>query len=75
MGLGVSFNDIIIFCILHQLTNELILLFRKLADGMFLDSCKKVAKLYPKIQFEAMIVDNTCMQVRVCMQYIQSFIP
>lgn len=35
----------------------------KLADGMFLDSCKKVAKLYPKIKFESMIVDNTCMQM------------
>uniref|UniRef100_F6YNQ3 Isocitrate dehydrogenase [NAD] subunit, mitochondrial n=1 Tax=Ciona intestinalis TaxID=7719 RepID=F6YNQ3_CIOIN len=35
----------------------------KLADGMFLDSCREVAKLYPKIKFEAMIVDNTCMQL------------
>merc|ERR1712136_725225 len=35
----------------------------KLADGMFLDSCRNVAKLYPKIQFESMIVDNTCMQM------------
>jgi len=35
----------------------------KLADGMFLDSCKKVAEMYPKIQFESMIVDNTCMQM------------
>lgn len=35
----------------------------KLADGMFLDSCKKVAKLYPRIEFESMIVDNTCMQM------------
>uniref|UniRef100_A0A6F9DEA1 Isocitrate dehydrogenase [NAD] subunit, mitochondrial n=1 Tax=Phallusia mammillata TaxID=59560 RepID=A0A6F9DEA1_9ASCI len=35
----------------------------KLADGMFLDSCRGIAKLYPKIQFESMIVDNTCMQL------------
>lgn len=35
----------------------------KLADGMFLDSCKKVAEMYPKIEFESMIVDNTCMQM------------
>uniref|UniRef100_H2ZJX1 Isocitrate dehydrogenase [NAD] subunit, mitochondrial n=1 Tax=Ciona savignyi TaxID=51511 RepID=H2ZJX1_CIOSA len=35
----------------------------KLADGMFLDSCRQVSKLYPKIKFEAMIVDNTCMQL------------
>jgi len=35
----------------------------KLADGMFLKSCEEVAALYPKIEFEAMIVDNTCMQL------------
>ncbi|CAK8688706.1 unnamed protein product [Clavelina lepadiformis] len=35
----------------------------KLADGMFLDSCRKISKLYPKIKFESMIVDNTCMQL------------
>ena len=38
---------------------------RKLADGMFLESCKNVSKLYPKIAFESMIVDNTCMQVHL----------
>lgn len=36
---------------------------QKLADGMFLDTCKEIAKLYPKIEFQAMIVDNTCMQL------------
>ena len=36
---------------------------RKQADGLFLDSCKEVSKLYPKIKFEGMIVDNACMQV------------
>merc|ERR1712004_105906 len=35
----------------------------KLADGLFLESCREVAKLYPKIEFEAMIVDNCCMQL------------
>uniref|UniRef100_UPI00193A7786 isocitrate dehydrogenase [NAD] subunit beta, mitochondrial-like n=1 Tax=Styela clava TaxID=7725 RepID=UPI00193A7786 len=35
----------------------------KLGDGMFLESCREVSKLYPKITFEAMIVDNTCMQL------------
>lgn len=35
----------------------------KLADGLFLNSCKEVAALYPKIEFESMIVDNTCMQL------------
>lgn len=35
----------------------------KLADGMFLESCQDVAKLYPKIQFDSLIVDNTCMQL------------
>ena len=36
---------------------------RKQADGMFLECCTQVAELYPKIKFESMIVDNTCMQV------------
>lgn len=35
----------------------------KLGDGMFLESCQEVAKLYPKIKFESLIVDNTCMQL------------
>ena len=38
---------------------------RKLADGLFLETCRDVAKLYPKIEFQSMIVDNTCMQVCV----------
>lgn len=35
----------------------------KLGDGLFLESCTEVAKMYPRIQFETMIVDNTCMQL------------
>ncbi|XP_062509525.1 LOW QUALITY PROTEIN: isocitrate dehydrogenase [NAD] subunit beta, mitochondrial-like [Corticium candelabrum] len=35
----------------------------KQADGMFLECCTQVAELYPKIKFESMIVDNTCMQL------------
>eukprot|EP00899_Mesostigma_viride_P029478 jgi/Mesvir1/9715/Mv12186-RA.1 len=35
----------------------------KLADGMFLDACRSVAKRYPRIKFEEMIVDNTAMQL------------
>uniref|UniRef100_A0A183AJK1 Iso_dh domain-containing protein n=1 Tax=Echinostoma caproni TaxID=27848 RepID=A0A183AJK1_9TREM len=35
----------------------------KLGDGLFLDSCSNVAKLYPQIEFNAMIIDNTCMQL------------
>ena len=36
---------------------------RKQGDGLFLKTCEEVSKLYPKIKFEGMIVDNTCMQV------------
>jgi len=36
---------------------------QKLADGLFLETCRDVAKLYPKIEFQSMIVDNTCMQL------------
>lgn len=35
----------------------------KLGDGLFLECCRAVAKKYPNIQFETMIVDNTCMQL------------
>ncbi|XP_066916525.1 isocitrate dehydrogenase [NAD] subunit beta, mitochondrial-like [Clytia hemisphaerica] len=35
----------------------------KLADGLFVESCQNIAEMYPKIKFEAMIVDNTCMQL------------
>jgi len=35
----------------------------KLSDGLFLDCCRKVAKEYPEVAYEEMIVDNTCMQL------------
>lgn len=35
----------------------------KQSDGLFLKTCTDVAKLYPSIDFESMIVDNTCMQM------------
>ena len=37
----------------------------KLGDGLFLQCCKEVSKRYPNIEFETMIVDNTCMQVKI----------
>jgi isocitrate dehydrogenase (NAD+) len=35
----------------------------KLSDGLFLDCCRRVAKDYPEIAYDEMIVDNTCMQL------------
>ncbi|XP_058061603.1 isocitrate dehydrogenase [NAD] subunit beta, mitochondrial isoform X2 [Anopheles bellator] len=35
----------------------------KLGDGLFLKKCEQIGKLYPRIQFEKMIVDNTTMQL------------
>jgi isocitrate dehydrogenase (NAD+) len=35
----------------------------KLADGLFIECCRQVSKKYPEIEFETMIVDNTCMQL------------
>ncbi|KAJ1798781.1 isocitrate dehydrogenase (NAD(+)) idh1, partial [Coemansia sp. RSA 2399] len=35
----------------------------KLADGLFLNTCRAVAKEYPSIQYNDMIVDNTAMQL------------
>lgn len=36
---------------------------RKQGDGLFLECCKEVAGLYPKIAFDSMIVDNASMQM------------
>jgi isocitrate dehydrogenase (NAD+) len=35
----------------------------KLSDGLFLDCCRAVAKSYPEVTYDEMIVDNTCMQL------------
>ena len=35
----------------------------KLADGLFLESCREVAKHYPGIKYNEVIVDNCCMQL------------
>jgi isocitrate dehydrogenase (NAD+) len=35
----------------------------KLSDGLFLDCCRAVAKGFPEINYDEMIVDNTCMQL------------
>lgn len=35
----------------------------KLGDGLFLNSCKEIAHLYPNIKFDQMIVDNASMQM------------
>lgn len=35
----------------------------KLSDGLFLETSRRVAKDYPNIQHNDMIIDNTCMQL------------
>merc|ERR1711997_76200 len=35
----------------------------KLGDGLFMRSCDEIAKMYPNIQYDNMIVDNTTMQL------------
>lgn len=35
----------------------------KMGDGLFLNTCAEVAKSYPNVEFEGLIVDNTCMQL------------
>jgi isocitrate dehydrogenase (NAD+) len=52
---------------------HLILFCRKMADGLFLNTCEEVSKLYPKIQFQGMIVDNACMQV--CLLFYKAYLP
>lgn len=34
-----------------------------MGDGLFLQSCREIAELYPNIKFENMIIDNCCMQL------------
>src|SRR4029453_1539351 len=33
------------------------------SDGMFLECCRAVAREHPGIEFQELIVDNTCMQL------------
>ncbi|KAL2936868.1 Isocitrate dehydrogenase [NAD] regulatory subunit 3 mitochondrial [Bienertia sinuspersici] len=35
----------------------------KLADGLFLESCREIAAQYPSIEYNEVIVDNCCMQL------------
>ena len=35
----------------------------KLSDGLFLDCCRRVKRVYPEIAYEELIVDNACMQL------------
>ena len=35
----------------------------KLGDGLFLRCCQDIAKKYPQIKYEEMIIDNACMQL------------
>ncbi|GAA0162074.1 dehydrogenase [Lithospermum erythrorhizon] len=35
----------------------------KLADGLFLESCRSIASKYPDINYNEIIVDNCCMQL------------
>ena len=38
---------------------------RKLSDGLFLECCRATAEEHLSIEFDSMIIDNTCMQVGV----------
>jgi len=35
----------------------------KISDGLFLECCNSVAKEYPEIEYNSMIIDNCCMQL------------
>ena len=35
----------------------------KMSDGLFLKCCKEIAESYPHLEFDSMIIDNTCMQM------------
>lgn len=35
----------------------------KLGDGLFLKCCQETSRMYPQLEFDSMIIDNTCMQL------------
>lgn len=35
----------------------------KLSDGLFLECCRRVAKGYPEVEYQEVIVDNACLQL------------
>ncbi len=35
----------------------------KLSDGLFLECCRRVAREYPNVRYDELIVDNACMQL------------
>ncbi|MEK7220907.1 MAG: isocitrate/isopropylmalate dehydrogenase family protein [candidate division NC10 bacterium] len=35
----------------------------KLSDGLFLECCRRVAREYPEVAYDELIVDNACMQL------------
>ena len=37
--------------------------FRKFADGLFLEATREIAKNYPFIEYDEMIIDNCAMQL------------
>jgi isocitrate dehydrogenase (NAD+) len=35
----------------------------KLSDGLFIECCKRVARSYPEIEYNELIIDNACLQL------------
>jgi isocitrate/isopropylmalate dehydrogenase len=65
--ISISFEQSIIWISIYlffiYLSLLLFFFFRKLSDGLFLETSKKVAKDYPQLEHNAMIIDNCCMQL------------
>lgn len=40
-----------------------VVVFRKLADGLFLEVCKQVSKEFPNIKFDDVLLDRACLHV------------
>lgn len=57
-------------CLYDIFSLTIVLFCRKLGDGLFLESCRKVACLYPDIEFNDMIIDNASMQVLLLLHFI-----
>lgn len=43
---------------------QLMHVYRKMSDGMFLSACRQVAKEFPDISYDEDLLDRVCLQVR-----------
>lgn len=48
---------------MKRIDHECFLVFRKMSDGLFLRTCRKIAENYPNIEFEEKNLDSACLSM------------